>query len=174
MKRWLLATVLVVGLLAGACGEDFATTPGATSPAPTSTIGALAAGETPAPTVAQPTAAGTGKGVTVTSSIKNFTHQSLKIAVGTTVKWEHEDGVPHTTTSGVPEDSYVGVLWNSDRLKRGDSFPHTFTEVGTFQYFCRVHPTVMQGTITVVEKLDGPPTTPTGADDSPGGIQYEY
>ena len=169
MKRWLIATVLVTGLLAVACGEDLTATPEATSPAPTSTKGASAAGDTS--TV--PTETPTSTAATVTSSIQNFTHQNLKIAAGTTVIWEHGDSARHTTTSGVPGDSDEGSLWNSGVLRQGESFNHTFSQVGTFQYFCQIHPTTMQATITVVETLDGQPAE-APASGTGGQVDYVY
>ena len=38
---------------------------------------------------------------------------------------------------------------NEDNHNVGDTFLHTFTHVGAFQYHCRVHPDKMFGTITV-------------------------
>ena len=38
---------------------------------------------------------------------------------------------------------------NEDNHVVGDTFPHTFTHVGAFNYHCRVHPDKMFGTITV-------------------------
>ena len=47
-------------------------------------------------------------------------------------------------------------------MSRGDTFGYTFTELGDFPYYCRIHGRSMVGTITVVESLDdrgaGPPT----------------
>ena len=65
------------------------------------------------------------------------------------MKWVQQAPVPHTTTSGTPPDSLSGV-WNSEFLYQGQTFTFTFTKVGTFPYFCRVHPS-MTATVTVTD-----------------------
>ena len=117
--------ILVLGLVAAACGSESTSVPQATA--------------TPTPTQAP--------GETVASDIKDFVLQDITIPVGTTVDWTNRDSAPHTTTSGIPSDP-TGV-WDSPFLSQEDSFPFTFNEEGTFQYFCRVHPDVMQAVITV-------------------------
>jgi len=69
--------------------------------------------------------------------------------VGTTVTWKNEDAAPHTTTAGT-SPSPSGE-WDSSILQKGQSFSFTFTEVGTFDYFCTVHPSTMIATVTIVE-----------------------
>lgn len=82
----------------------------------------------------------------VHSHIANFTLESLSIRQGTTVQWHNHDLVPHTSTSGVsPTPS---GLWDSGLLFRGGTFSRTFDQVGSFPYFCTVHP-FMTGTVTV-------------------------
>jgi plastocyanin len=81
------------------------------------------------------------------SSIVNFTLENLNVPVGAAVTWTNQDGAPHTSTSGIPDaPSHV---WESPVLSSGSSFSFTFTEVGAYSYFCRIHPTVMQATISV-------------------------
>jgi len=77
-------------------------------------------------------------------SIENFTFgpDDITVSVGDTITWTNdESGVAHTTTS---DDG----LWDSDLLNPGDSFELTFTEAGTFTYFCSIHPSMI-ATITV-------------------------
>ena len=76
-------------------------------------------------------------------TIKDFTHQDITVAVGTAVAWTNRDSFPHTTT----EDSDAEI-WDSLALDLGESFKFTFTEAGTFSYFCAIHPT-MTATVTV-------------------------
>jgi plastocyanin len=68
------------------------------------------------------------------------------VATGTTVTWTSiDDATDHTITSGAPmapEGKFDG------RVARAGTFSHTFKEVGTFAYYCKVHPT-MVGTVTV-------------------------
>jgi len=79
---------------------------------------------------------------------------SLLVKVGDTVTWTNSDTVPHTVTSddGGPLDSGI--------IDGGASWSYTFTEPGTYTFFCEVHPN-MKGTVTVVEDE---PTTTTAAE----------
>jgi plastocyanin len=85
-----------------------------------------------------------------------FEPANLTIAEGDTVTWVHRGtGAPHTTTSGVKGAPNAGQLWDSGRLTSG-TFSRTFTEEGTYPYFCAVGlhaESGMVGTITVVDKL---------------------
>ena len=93
-------------------------------------------------------AGGSTSTTTVAVDIVDFTHQDVTVTVGTTVTWTQQDSAFHTTTSG--SMSILSGIWDSPALGKGDSFSFTFDEVGTFQYFCRFHPSIMQATITVV------------------------
>lgn len=68
-------------------------------------------------------------------AISNFAFdpQELQIKVGTTVEWTNNDAAPHTATAN--DDSF-----DSGTLNPGDKYSHTFTEAGTYDYFCAVHP----------------------------------
>ena len=75
-----------------------------------------------------------------------FSPVSKTISVGTTIKWTNKDGVTHTVTSGVP-GSPSGVF-DSGNFGSNGVFSFTFTQAGTFKYYCKIH-TTMTGTITV-------------------------
>ena len=77
-----------------------------------------------------------------TAKIDNFTFVPARLTVkaGTTVTWRNEDDIPHTVTS-------VTQLFKSRALDTDDSFSFTFTESGTYEYFCSLHPRM---TATVV------------------------
>jgi plastocyanin len=79
---------------------------------------------------------------THTVEIKNFKLPTLTIKVGDTIEWTNEDSAVHTTTSTDDE------TFDSGRLRDGEKYSFTFTEKGTFPYFCEVHPS-MKGTIIV-------------------------
>ncbi len=66
---------------------------------------------------------------------------------GSEVTWLNDSGVIHTVTSGTPGDGPDGKF-DSSIIMTGDSFSHTFTEAGNFQYFCSIHPW-MTGTVIV-------------------------
>ena len=127
MRMGLLGLIMLIGLLALACGSESAPTLAPTE-APTATIAASG------PTATQPPVAGK-----LTADIKNFTHLDLTVGVGTEVTWVHGDGAPHTTSSGRSGDSDAGDLWDSGTLRQGDIFAVTFDNEGTFPYYCKIH-----------------------------------
>lgn len=88
------------------------------------------------------TAAGSGGGEgSVDIADLAFSPDTLTVAVGTTVTWENSDSLAHTSTS---DDE----VWDSGTLEGGGEFSFTFEEVGTFSYFCKIHPS-MNGSVVV-------------------------
>jgi nitrite reductase (NO-forming) len=80
----------------------------------------------------------------------SFFPGDLTVSVGTTVTWTNRDQVVHTVTSG-SSDGTVGQpdgLFDSGLFGVGETFQFTFTEPGTYSYFCTPHPW-MQGSVTV-------------------------
>ena len=77
-----------------------------------------------------------------TAKIDNFTFVPARLTVkaGTTVTWRNEDDIPHTVTS-------AARLFKSKALDTDDSFSFTFTEPGTYEYFCSLH---LRMTATIV------------------------
>ena len=73
--------------------------------------------------------------------IENFAFDSsdLTIKVGDTVTWTNNDGAAHTVKIDTIE---------SDNLSEGDTFSFTFSDAGTFEYICGIHP-YMNGKIIV-------------------------
>ena len=84
----------------------------------------------------------------LTSNIANFRFQDLTLSVGDSVEWTNIDSAPHTATSGDSPDP--SGVWDSGNLNKDSKFKFTFTEAGTFSYFCKIHPS-MQATVTVAE-----------------------
>jgi plastocyanin len=125
-----------------ACGGDDVTTPAspATGGAPAATPTAAAETPTPAPETPTP-AAGGGAANEVSTAIGGFALPSQTISVGTTLVWTNQDDFPHTATAN-------DRSFDSGTLSTGESFRHTFTEAGSYDYFCEIHPT-MTATITV-------------------------
>lgn len=64
----------------------------------------------------------------------------ITVKPGTTVIWNNQD-IDHTVT-------FSDIDVESGVFSRGETFEHTFTEVGEFDYRCEIHPT-MRGTIIV-------------------------
>ena len=70
-----------------------------------------------------------------------FTPPTLTVKTGTTVTWRNQDDIPHTVASSAR-------LFKSKALDTDDSFSFTFKDVGSYEYFCSLHPH-MKGTIVV-------------------------
>ncbi len=62
-----------------------------------------------------------------------FNPTEVVVPVGTTVIWVNQDGAPHTATA---DD---GKLFKSELLSKGQSFKHSFDQVGEFAYYCELH-----------------------------------
>ncbi|AFS81252.1 blue (type1) copper domain-containing protein [Candidatus Nitrosopumilus koreensis AR1] len=71
----------------------------------------------------------------------------ITVSVGDTVQWENADNTVHTATSGQPPTDATGVF-DSEMMSAGDSFEFTFTEAGSYDYYCTFHPW-MVGTVNV-------------------------
>jgi len=59
----------------------------------------------------------------------------LPVPAGTTVTWTNRDDIPHTVTS-----SDDPRLFKSQVLDTDEKFSFTFTNAGTYPYFCSIHP----------------------------------
>jgi plastocyanin len=70
-----------------------------------------------------------------------FTPATLTVPVGTQVTWINRDDIPHTVVS---DDKAI----KSKALDTDDKFTFTFTQAGTYPYFCSLHPK-MKGKVVV-------------------------
>ncbi|MFC2021001.1 cupredoxin family copper-binding protein [Chloroflexota bacterium] len=75
--------------------------------------------------------------------IANFAYSPATITVpaGTTVTWYNRDSTPHTVTTREQ-------MFDSGRMTQGETFSYTFTDKGTFEYYCIFHP-YMTGKVIV-------------------------
>jgi len=71
----------------------------------------------------------------------SFTPKEMTVSKGTQVTWINQDDVPHTVVA-------TNKAFRSKALDTDDQFSFTFTEVGTYDYFCSVHP-MMTGKVIV-------------------------
>jgi plastocyanin len=62
-----------------------------------------------------------------------FTPKELTVAARTTVKWVNHDDIPHTVVER-------NTSFRSKALDTDDVYSFTFASVGTFDYFCGLHP----------------------------------
>jgi plastocyanin len=69
------------------------------------------------------------------------------VAVGAKVVWTNVDDAAHTVTA--TDKSY-----DSGSKAKGQSFEHTYTSIGRYDYYCTIHP-FMKGSITVVQPYGG-------------------
>ena len=87
--------------------------------------------------------------VDMTDQLK-FVPDKCTVKVQTTVVWKNTGSAPHTVTEMDPKifDSGINTLING-----GSEFKFTFTKVGTYAYYCRLHSpdkqTGMVGSIVV-------------------------
>lgn len=58
------------------------------------------------------------------------------------------------TACGTEAERGSDKLFESSNLAQGETFSYTFQEVGTVDYFCELHPTQMQATISVIEDAE--------------------
>lgn len=115
-KIGMIGLLIAILLIAGCYGTKTATQPTTTQPATTNTV-----------------------------EIKGFAFNPSTITVtkGTTVKWTHNDGAPHTvTTTSAPVD------FDSGRMNKGGTFSQIFDTAGTYEYYCSIHPS-MKGKVIV-------------------------
>ena len=94
------------------------------------------------------TATPAGKSVVIDTFM--FSPKTLHVQVGDTVTWTNKDDILHTVTSGTREydagDSGHVTATRKDGAfdmqmdGKGATGKHTFTEPGTFHYFCDRHP----------------------------------
>ena len=96
----------------------------------------------------------------------------IEVHVGDTVSWENADTAPHTVTSGTPENG-PDDIFDSSLFPPGQSFQHTFTELGNYPYFCLVHPW-MVGEVMVTEGLSILPKVGKSVGDGMTTFDLEY
>lgn len=90
-----------------------------------------------------------------------FNPGSITIHTGDTITWTNNGSQPHTATAN--DHSFdTGVL------QKGQSGSHTFSQAGTFTYFCTIHP-FMHGTINVVGSGSSGGGSGSGASSSGSG-----
>ncbi len=134
------------GRTAGAEAPSAGAAPDAAPAAPTAEPAAAPDAAPAAPTAepaAEPAAAAPAAQVAV--DIRDFAYNPnpIEVAVGATITWTNQDGVPHTATA-TERDVLQSGLIPAD----GGSFGQAFPTAGEFSYFCEFHPD-MNGTIIV-------------------------
>jgi plastocyanin len=141
--------LLACAALAAGCGSSGssgeATTSTTASSAHTTTAGHLRVLTTPkyvAPSPSAPVQAGT-----VPVAYRNIAihPDTLRVKVGTVVRWTNYDSVEHNVTS-----HGAGQHLASGDFGEGQTFSVRMTQPGVIHYTCTIHPATMNGTIEVV------------------------
>jgi plastocyanin len=88
-----------------------------------------------------PAAAPPGEAPSIEIRQHQYRPSALTVEVGSTVTWVNHDEDIHTVTSS-------DEVFTSRGIDTDETFSHTFTKSGTYQYFCRLHP-LMTATIIV-------------------------
>jgi plastocyanin len=112
----------------------------------------------PSPT-APSSAASAPAGPVINLSSLMFDPSTITVPAGTTITWRSDESITHTVTSGRYEgvDKTTGLRSSQDpdgtfnaRLEgKGKTFSFTFTEPGSYTYYCDIHQG-MNATIVVV------------------------
>jgi len=79
----------------------------------------------------------------------HYVPPKISIPIDTTVAWFNDDpGQVHTVTSGVPNATNSGQVFNSGFMPFGAFYQMTFNTNGDYTYHCTLHP-YMTGSIYV-------------------------
>jgi glucose/arabinose dehydrogenase len=104
----------------------------------------------------------TTESTTVEMRQQQFVSPAITVIKGQTVKWLNNDTVAHTVRAqravkplvdpqGAEPALQTGKEMDSPtNVAAGASYSHTFTSTGTYHYICSLHPSTMQGTVTVL------------------------
>jgi len=145
LSIWLAVAVLVLGAITLGSGGYIAYAGGRIrhrefrNEAPPKEVRAGAAAVAPA---VQPAGSVAPAAVKVTIRSLKYSQDTIQIKTGETVEWLNDDLTPHTVTS----DS--GEKFDSGSIDVGATWSHTFTQPGTFAYFCTFH-REMKGSLVV-------------------------
>ena len=134
-RHWYTMPVFtgLVLLATGACAAD---RPAMAAPSAPHDMSVVAAGGMTLPgAAADSPAAATAPLEEARIRIENFQFSpaTLTVPAGTTVTWTNQDGEEHTVTSSTRAFSSAG-------LDTHESYSHRFDALGTYAYFCALHP----------------------------------
>lgn len=70
-----------------------------------------------------------------------FSPKVLTVKVGESVTWINQEATTHTVSADDPNQWGTPGSGdnNADWMKKGESWSHTFTEPGTYHYYCKPH-----------------------------------
>ena len=91
----------------------------------------------------------------------SFTKDTVRVAVGETVRWENNSVIVHTVTAD-PDEATMdesmrlpegAASFHSGNLEPDETFEYTFETPGRYRYFCVPHEAAMRATV-IVEPAD--------------------
>ncbi|MGK2929511.1 MAG: cupredoxin domain-containing protein [Acidimicrobiales bacterium] len=108
---------------------------------------AAGCGDDDTDTASEPEAT-TGEAGSSTATVEiersRFAPEEVTVDAGGSVEFVNLDPFDHTVTAA--EDS--GIEFDSGAVGQDETFEQVFEEAGTYDYFCKIHPT-MRATVTV-------------------------
>ena len=148
MRRELsVAAACTALVVAAGCGSSSSSSTGTTATtAKSSSSGGLKAVTTPK--YASPSSSAPVQSGVVQVAYRNIAidPDTVRVKVGTTIKWTNYDPVEHNVTSKSGPTSFT-----SPNFSEGHAVEFTMTKPGVIHYLCTIHPTTMNGTIEVVK-----------------------
>jgi plastocyanin len=78
-----------------------------------------------------------------------FQPNPINVKLGDSVRWTNSDNTLHTVIEGDPDTGQTSGGFASDIVGPRGTFEHKFEKVGTFDYYCRLHPNMI-GKVVVV------------------------
>jgi plastocyanin len=133
-------------LFAAGCGSSNSSTTSSTTASTSASSGGLKPDTTPkyaVPAASAPVQSGT---VQIAYHEIAIAPDTVKVKVGSTIKWTNQDAVEHNVTSeGGPQK------FASKDFGENGTFELKVTKPGLIHYECTIHPASMNGTIEVVQ-----------------------
>ncbi len=130
----------------GSSSSSSSPTKAASSPSSSESHSELKTNSTPK--FASPSSSAPVKSGTVPIAYRNIAiaPDTVKVKVGSTIKWTNYDAVEHNVTS----EGGVAKFASKD-FGEGGTYEITVNKPGVIHYECTIHPTTMNGTIEVVK-----------------------
>jgi plastocyanin len=150
----LIAVVAALGVLAG-CGSSSSSSSGASSASSTAKPNTIGAGKpgsglkaSTTPNYASPSSSAPVQSGTVQIAYRDvaIAPDTVKVKVGSTIKWTNFDSIEHNVTSEGGPQKFAS---NDFGIK--GTFEIKALKPGVIHYQCTIHPASMNGTIEVVK-----------------------
>jgi plastocyanin len=140
-----LASACVALVLAAGCGSSGSGSTGTSATTPKSSGGLK---PTTTPKYASPSSSEPVQSGVVQVAYRNIAidPDTVRVKVGSTIKWTNYDPVEHNVTSKSGPTSFT-----SPNFGEGHSVEFKMTKPGVIHYLCTIHPATMNGTIEVVK-----------------------